>query len=304
MRKYLFAAAAAAALAAPATARDNSPYIGIEGGVLLPQKQNVYGSADFTNPAVTDIASGRIGSVKPQSGFDVALFGGYDFGLFRLEGELGYKQAKLKGMHVDPGFVAAVNKAAGTSLTGADFGFADKTKVYSAMVNALVEHELFDGVRGFVGAGAGYASVHEFGGKRGKFAWQLLAGLEKPVSKNIDAGIKYRYFRTGKLDFDNELAFSPGTGTCGTAPCSGGTASFNSHDSYSSHSILASLTYNFGSARTVPPPAPPLSRYIPELPPTQTCPDGSVIAPTSKCAITPAPVTIPAAPAERGERGH
>jgi len=41
MRKYLFlAAVAAAAVASPAVARDNSPYVGIEGGVLLPRDTN------------------------------------------------------------------------------------------------------------------------------------------------------------------------------------------------------------------------------------------------------------------------
>ena len=304
MRNYLLAAAVAAVLATPAAARDNSPYVGIEGGVMFPQKQNIDGSVDFTNPAATDIGPGRIGSVKSKTGFDVDIFAGYDFGMFRLEGELGYKQAKLKHARIDPAFIAAVNKAAGTSFTGADFDLSDKTKVYSAMVNGLVEHELFNGISGFVGAGAGYASVHEFGGKKGKFAWQLLAGIEKPVTNNIDVGLKYRYFRTGKLNFDDEFAFNPGTGTCGAAPCSGGTAFLNSHDHYSSHSVLASLTYNFGASEAAPPPPPPVAVPQPLAPATQTCPDGSVILATSTCPLPPAPPPPAASPAGRGERGN
>lgn len=304
MRKFLMAAATAAVFTTPAAARDNSPYLGIEGGVLFPQKQDVDGSVDFTNPAATDIGPARIGSVKAKTGFDVDIFGGYDFGMFRLEGELGYKQAKPKSMRVDPAFVAAINKAGGTSFTGADFGLGDKTKVYSAMVNGYAEHDLFDGISGFVGAGAGYASVREFGDKKGKFAWQLLAGLQKPVSSNVDVGIKYRYFRTGKLDFDDDFAFTPGTGTCGTAACSGGTASFHSHDNYSSHSVLASLTYNFGSSEAAPPPPPPpLAAPEPIAPATQTCADGSVILATSTCPLPPAPPSPAPPPTERGERG-
>ena len=35
MRKYLLAAAAAAAIASPADARDNSGYFGVEGGIMF-----------------------------------------------------------------------------------------------------------------------------------------------------------------------------------------------------------------------------------------------------------------------------
>ena len=305
MRNHLIAAAAAAVLTSPATAQDNSPYIGIEGGVLFPQKQNLDGSVDFTNPAAPDIGRGRIGSLRGKTGFDVDIFGGYDFGMFRLEGELGYKQAKLKNLQVNPAFVAALNKGGGTSFTGASFDLGRKTDIYSAMVNGYVKHELFNDITGFVGAGAGYASVHEFGDKKGAFAWQLLAGLEKPVSRHIDAGIKYRYFRTGKLDFDDGFTFNPGAGVCGTAPCSGGTASFNSHDNYSSHSVLASLTYNFGGSEAPPPPPPPpVVAREPIAPATQTCADGSGILPGGTCPLPPAPPPPAPSPTARGERGN
>ena len=305
MRNHLIAAAAAAVLAAPAMARDNSPYIGIEGGVLFPQKQNLDGSVDFTNPAATDVGPARIGSVKGKTGFDLDIFGGYDFGMFRLEGELGYKQAKLKSARFDPAFVAAVNKAGGTGFTGSNFDVGDKTEIYSAMVNGYVKHELIDGISGFVGAGAGYASVHEFGDKKGAFAWQLLAGFNKPVTRNIDVGVKYRYFRTGKLGLNDGFAFNPGTGTCGAAPCSGGTAFINSRDNYSSHSVLASLTYNFGDSEAPPSlPPPPLAAPEPTAPASQTCADASVILATSTCPLSPAPPPPDASPVKRGERGN
>jgi opacity protein-like surface antigen len=305
MPKYLLAAAVAAVLATPAAARDNSPYVGIEGGVLFPQKQDIDGSVNFTNAVPADIAASPVGSLKGKTGFDVDLFGGYDFGMFRLEGELGYKQAKLKSPRLDSAFLTGLNKGGGTSFTSADFQLGDKTKVYSAMANALVEQELVGGISGFVGGGAGYASVHELGDSKGKFAWQLLAGLQKPVSSNVDVGIKYRYFRTGKLDFADDVAFGAGKGSCGTVACSGGVASFSSQDRYVSHSVLASLTYNFGSSE-VPAALPPLPMPASEpiAPATQTCPDGSVVLATSSCALPPPPPPPAPAPVERGERGN
>ena len=41
LRKYLLAAAAAAAIATPAVARDGSGYVGVEGGILFPKDSDV-----------------------------------------------------------------------------------------------------------------------------------------------------------------------------------------------------------------------------------------------------------------------
>ena len=118
-----------------------------------------------------------------------------------------------------------------------------------------------------------------------------------PVSSNVDVGLKYRYFRTGHLNFNDTLAFT-GVGTG-----SGGTAFFDASDKFQSHSLLASLTYNFSAPAVAgapvveaPPPPPPAA------PATQTCPDGSVILATSACPVPPPPP--PPAPVERGERGQ
>ena len=50
MKKYLFAAAAVAAIASPAAARDGTGYVGLEAGVFIPQKSDV----DRIGPPVTN----------------------------------------------------------------------------------------------------------------------------------------------------------------------------------------------------------------------------------------------------------
>src|SRR5256885_11904873 len=50
MRKYLLAAAATVAIAAPAAAKDNSGYVGVEGGIIFPRSQTVFGTINFTTP--------------------------------------------------------------------------------------------------------------------------------------------------------------------------------------------------------------------------------------------------------------
>jgi opacity protein-like surface antigen len=304
MRKFLFAAAATVAIAAPAAAKDDSPYVGIEGGVLFPQKQTVFGSVDFTDPTLIDIARTDVASTRYKMGYDVDVIGGYDFGMFRLEGELGYKRAKTKSLNVNSAFVTGLNAGAGTSFTsGTNFGIDDHTSVYSAMLNGLLDLGGNGGIGGYVGGGAGYASVHQFGGSSGKFAWQLLAGVYMPISSNVDVGLKYRYFRAGRSGGTVAYPFAAGTGTC-TTVCSGGTAYFDNDSRFTSHSLLASLVYNFGgTAVAPPPPPPPPPPPAPAAPATQTCPDGSVIAATEACPAPPAPPPPPA-PVERGERGR
>ena len=297
MRKYLLAAAAAAVFATPAMARDGSGYVGIEGGALFPKNQHVNATVNFTDPLVTDIADTRVATVKHKTGYDVDLIGGYDFGMFRLEGELGYKRSSLKSARFNDAFLTTFNAGAGTSFTGGDFDLDGHTSVLSGMVNALLDFGGDTGIGGSVGGGFGRARVKELGDSDSAWAWQLIAGVRAPVSDNIDVGLKYRYFRTGRLNFDDTLGFT-GVGTG-----SGGTAFFDTDDHYSSHSILASLVYNFGApvaaaAPVIQAPPPPVA-----APATQTCPDGSVILATSSCPLPPPPPPPPA-PTERGERGR
>src|SRR5258705_13769577 len=149
MRKYLFAAVAAAAIASPAAAKDHSGYVGLEGGILFPQKQDINAAIDFTGPLVTDAPDGNVGRFKFKKGYDVDLIGGYDFGMFRLEGELGYKHSKAKSVRLDDSFVAAFNAGAGTLLTSDDFDLGGKVSVLSGMVNALLDLGGNGGIGGY-----------------------------------------------------------------------------------------------------------------------------------------------------------
>ena len=307
MQKYLFAAVAAAAIATPAMARDGSGYVGIEGGALFPKNRHVDATINFTDPLVTDIATTRAATIRHKTGYDVDLIGGYDFGMFRLEGELGYKRSKLKRFSQDTAFGTAVEAAlnpAGTTGTAFVFPNGDVTafnlsnhvSVLSGMVNALLDLGGNGGIGGYIGAGFGRARVKELGDSDSAWAWQLLAGVYMPVSDNIDVGLKYRYFRTGNLNFDDSVTFT------GVGAGSGGVAAFDASNHYSSHSLLASLVFNFGAPAAAPapviaPPPPP-----PAAPATQTCPDGSVILATSSCPVPPPPPPPP--PVERGERGR
>ena len=119
MKRYLLAAVAAAAIAAPAQARDGQLYAGIEGGVLFPRGQDVNADLDFTTiqvpttPAApagpADVLVGDAMEADWDRGYDVDAIIGYDFGAFRLEGEFAYKRAKRDGFDMDEDFLAGLN---------------------------------------------------------------------------------------------------------------------------------------------------------------------------------------------------
>ena len=102
MRRYLFATSALLIIATPAAAKDHSGYVGIDVGAVWPKSQDINGSVLFNGPVVcnptippttclppADIANSNIGSIKYKTGIDVDFIGGYDFGMFRVEGEVG-----------------------------------------------------------------------------------------------------------------------------------------------------------------------------------------------------------------------
>ena len=225
MKKYLLAAAAVTVLASPAYARDGQPYFGIEGGILFPKDQDADVIVDYTTTqtVATDPTLSGTSSVvydnafglDYKKGLDVDAIIGYDFGIFRLEGELGGKRAKLNDLEVDGAFIDDLNTNlnlpdvdCGTAdtcdpllaLDDTDFDLDGKVTVLSGMINALFDFGNEDGLSFYAGPGFGRARVKVAGLKDSAWAWQLVAGVRYAVSPNIDIGLKYRYFRTGKLD--------------------------------------------------------------------------------------------------------
>lgn len=103
MRKYLLAAVCAMAISSPAVAQDGW-YAGVEGGVMKVKDLDL----DYEDPAV-DIDDGI--RIDHKMGWDVDLIGGYDFGMFRLEAEIGYKKAKLDELEIESNFINDLDDA-------------------------------------------------------------------------------------------------------------------------------------------------------------------------------------------------
>ena len=290
MRKYLLAASAVAAFTAPAYAAANGPYVGIEGGATFPNSTDL---DVVVNHGTTTTTYDNGFKAKYKTGYDVDAILGYKFGLFRLEGEAGYKRAKVKSLGVSTPLITDVGTAAGVATTAGDFSVGNHIGIKSLMANALIDGDFGGGFGGYAGGGAGRAWANFAGDSDNAWAVQGIAGVRYAISPHVDAGLKYRYFHTGKLGFNDAFTLNAVPFTT------------SAKGNYDFHSLLASLVYNFNSrgeavpipaAAPAPPPPPP-----PEAPATQTCADGSVILATSAC---PAPPPPPPPPVERGERGR
>jgi len=294
MRKYLLAASILGAIAAPAFAAANGPYVGIEGGATFPQSTDLDVVLNNTtaNPATTT-TYGDGYNVDYKTGYNVDAVAGYKLGLFKLEVEGGYQRAPVKGVTVSPTLLTDVSTATATTATAANLGLGSKMGVKYLTANALLDGDFGGGFGGYAGAGVGRAWASFGGDKNNAMAVLGIAGLRYAVSPNVDVGLKYQYMHTGKLDFSDAFAVN---GVDYTSSAKG---------NYDSHSVLASLVYNFNApaAEVVPAAAPVAPPPPPPAPATQTCPDGSVILATSACPAPPPPPPPPPAPAASGERG-
>ncbi|WP_312846582.1 OmpA family protein [Sphingopyxis sp. PET50] len=166
-----------------------------------------------------------------------------------------------------PGIPGSVN-GSGSLVTG-NFDLNGDSNALSFMVNAMLDFGDDDGLQGFVGGGAGVARVSVepvFAGpflddSDTGFAWQAIAGVRAPLTRNWDVGLKYRFFNADNLDLVDQRGRDVST-------------------RFRSHSILGTLTYNFGGAEPPPPPVvvPPPPVVVPP-PPIVTPPPPPVCEP-------------------------
>jgi opacity protein-like surface antigen len=278
MRNYLLAAVAAAAISSPALARDNSPYIGVEAGLITSDED--FFDVDFDG---TEYHSGL--NVDYKIGVDADIIGGYDFGMFRAEVELGHKRMRIDDPTVSGPLLGAIG-----AVDNDNFDLGSHASILSLMGNLLLDFGGDNGFGAYVGGGFGHARVKMLGDSDGGWAWQAIGGVRMAVSDQIDLGLKYRYFNSGKLHFNDDFEDNQG------APFS-----VSADGRLQTHSLLLSLIYNFAA----PPPPPPVEVVAPPPPPppppaTQTCPDGSVILATDVCPVPPPPPPPPPPEPERG----
>ena len=267
MRKLAIAVAlASTALATPALARDKAWYVGVEGGAMI--VEDIHFDITTGTTVTKDAAQ-----VDHDYGYDVGGNVGYDFGMFRIEAEVAYKSANIKNWRSTLR-TGAFNSAGGAvfAVPGSYNYAGGTTSALSFMVNGMLDFGDDDGIQGFVGGGVGVARVkaskyalNTFGSflddSDTVFAWQAIAGIRAPITDNIDATLKYRFFNAENVKL---------------VDVSGRTLDGR----FRSHSLLGGFTFNFGAPKEVivppPPPPPPI---VPDQPPPPPPPPPPVCSP-------------------------
>jgi len=282
MRKLVIGMAlASTALATPALARDDSWYVEVDGGATIVE--------NFSYDIGTKIGGA---SLNNRYGYDFGGIVGYDFGGFRLETEVSYIKADPKVLSATTG----IPHRLATILTPGTFTapkVAGDSSNLSFMLNGLLDFGADDALQGFVGGGVGVARVSALSSIDSSgpgwlndsdtgFAWQALAGVRAPISDHWDAGLKYRFMNVNNVDLIDSAGRAVST-------------------RWRSHSLLGTLTYNFGGApapvpvMAPPPPPPPPPVYVaPPPPPPPPCNKGPYIVffDWDKSAITPEAATV------------
>ena len=235
MRKYLLIGALAAAL--PAGAHAAETYVGIGGGLAMPETSGNQGAFTATVPATPDwgaIPSGTslAWDTEFETGYAISGQLGLSFanGL-RGEIELSYTSADVEGHEnlaaggaVIDGVDVAVLTRGAPSAANPTVGevIADgqgKVKTLGAFLNGFYDINAGGSFSPYVGAGIGYQRVDVLFRPSGVpvaddddsgFAWQAMAGASIAVSQSVGLFVQYAY-RQGFERADIPLDLVPAT---------------------------------------------------------------------------------------------
>lgn len=191
-RKALMAAAFSALGAASATAAPGDAYLGLRGSIIE-------GNDTHAVVAATDLRA------HPSTGLGGSAFAGIGLGYgFRVEGELLYRHFTLDSLN-----------AAGLPLPGRG-GY---TQIAAPMANIFWDPPIPEFiVRPFIGAGFGGAyvdshlrsgSTEVFSADNWHFAYQLMAGVQLPLSSTSRLTGMYRYFRVQDASYTCTVPGAP-----------------------------------------------------------------------------------------------
>ena len=183
----------------------------------MPPRQGAYmsGFLGVSLPVDLDLTSTQYGpgaqtyndSVEFDPSINIGGSGGFDFGYFRIEGELSYKNGDMS---------TVTEKTSQTRYANVD----GSVGAIAFLCNLFLDLRNNSPVTPYIGGGAGFSTLflsNTYGtdtttGYRTKlymsddatvFAYQVGAGLEITLTRMLSLDIGYRYFGTSKAKFNN-----------------------------------------------------------------------------------------------------
>jgi OmpA-OmpF porin, OOP family len=178
---------------------------------------------------------------KYDDGFNVGARAGLEWGPWRLEEEYNYRNSGLHSLDIG-----------GVDVPGA----SGQREAHAIMTNVIYDFNLGWPVTPHIGAGVGAVDIIDgvkapgvgqvFNDNSWVFGYQGIAGIRYNLSPQLALDVDYRYLATTDGSFN--VPGDPG---------------LKYHSGYSSHNILASITYRFAP----PPPPPPVEPAAAPAPP-------------------------------------
>lgn len=196
MRRLALLVTVSSVITCPAFAQNTGFYVAGElGAVISAESEQTY------TPGTVAGSTGAI-STDHDLGFGGGALAGYDFGAFRVEAEAAYLTAGIDKLTSN--FATGGGLATGSQDSDGDI------RAQILMANAMADFVGLQDFSFFAGGGIGVAKlkVSEMTAANGAFvvlddedsdwrsAWQLFAGVRKPLTSNIDAHLRYRYLNT------------------------------------------------------------------------------------------------------------
>jgi opacity protein-like surface antigen len=161
-----------------------------------PYVSSQFGVALLLDSDISD--SSGTGTIKFNPGFALGAAGGYNFGMFRVEGEFGYQRNAMDKATACSGGVCSSGSISGN------------VSAFSGLANGYIDFVNSSPFTPYISGGIGIAYVNtEIEGRRGRateswndtvFAYQAGAGVAYAINKHLTIDVKYRYFATKNLD--------------------------------------------------------------------------------------------------------
>ncbi|WP_321397416.1 OmpA family protein [Emcibacter sp.] len=207
----------AALLTTTVQAEDGNWYTGLEAGYSLLGAEKSTGASSGLNIRNEFKDGPAIGAVL-----------GYDYGMLRLEGELGFHRHSLDHL--------VVTNAGGTgAASGSASGNSGLTTLMGNFVVDVLDRKDGAVIEPFIGAGLGFgrlnwSNIAYVADKKTSFAYQAFAGVRVPATDSLDVVAKYRYLATDDIG----LTSSAGS---------------NFKAGYDAHDFMIGLYYSFGGSK-------------------------------------------------------
>jgi len=253
----MLATAAAVALTGSAGAANfHGWYLGVEAGASWVDDASMVSEfGPFGAPVF-------VGDAEVHYDTGWAVFGtvGYDFGRWRIEGEVGYRDNDI-------------SSATYPAFGGALLGWANPSmNELSLMANVHYDIPLSSRLQLSLGAGAGadHARFETGGGSftddDWNFAYQGIVGFSYAIGSGTDLTLNYRYLRVTDAEFSEERGFGD---------------VLNRYDDISKHTVTLGLRFDLSPDAPPPGPAP-----LPPPPPPMGPKNFVIFFGFNKCNIT------------------